>query len=141
MRLGGGGWRRGFFIVVVAERVLMHFSLRFSDDSRLILAHGLLALRLLLVQGYETLHAGCPLVGRCPLSEQERAFLLDFWVGEAVGAADSEAFQEAFVCEGSLKTGTGVFDEAVENGECTELSVDIAILATSYISPVGWVLD
>ena len=93
------------------------------------------------MEGYETLHAGGSLVRRCPLSEQECAFLLDFWDGEAVGAADPQAFQEAFVCEGSLETGTGVFDEAVENGERAELSVDIAILATPCISLVGYVLS
>jgi len=67
------------------------------------------------------------------LPEQNGAFLLDFWIREAICPTDSQALQEAFVSKGSLKARTGVLDKTIEDGQGAELLVYIAVLAR-YVS-------
>lgn len=56
-------------------------------------------------------------VGGCPLSEEDRTFILHLGVGEGVGGCHPQAFEQRFVGEGSLEPRSSVLNETIEDGQ------------------------
>ena len=113
----------------MTEWIFVFTGFGFPQDAGLFLAGGFFALGELLVERCYAFHAGGAGVRGCPLTEKDRALLLDFGVGEGVCGCYTEAFEEGFVGEGALEAGPGIFDEAIEDGQGSELLMDVAILA------------
>lgn len=113
----------------MAEGVFVLTRLGFAEDAGGFLTGGFFALGQLFVEGCDALEArGGGVRGR-PLAEKDGAFSLHFRVGNGFCGCHAEAFEEGFVGEGSLETGAGVLDEAVEDGQGAELLVDVAVFA------------
>ena len=68
-----------------------------------------------------------PILGG-PAGKQFRAFLPHFRVRQRRRAAETQALEQGFVCEGPLEARTGILDEAVEDVQGTELTVKVSVL-------------
>lgn len=125
----------------MTERVFILARFRFAEDAGGFLSWGFLALGKLFVERRDAFHARGLGVGGGPLAEEDGAFLLHFGVGDGVCGCDAETFKEGLVGEGALETGSGVLDEAVEDGEGAELFVDVAVFALARSGPAScWML-
>ena len=117
------GRTRLLFILVVTEWIF-----RLLDHLGLLLRHNLLAFGELSVKTCDTLHATRVFILGCPAAEEDGTLLLDLRIRQVCRAGETQAFEQGFVCEGTLESGTGILDEAIEEGQGAELAVQVAIL-------------
>lgn len=103
-----------------------------TEDLCLRFTRRLFALWQLLIKTCDTRHAWGPLVSDCPLRKQLLAFLPDFGIRHRVGSCNPKSFQEGLVRELAEESVTSILDEVVQNGQCAQLPVKIAILPARY---------
>lgn len=63
-----------------------------------------------------------------PAAEQLGTLLSDVGIREIGGSADPQSFQQRLVGESSLETWAGILDQAVQDGQSSELAMDVAVL-------------
>jgi len=67
------------------------------------------------------------------LNEQNFALLADLRISNVVASKNTESLQEWLIRKGTLKARSGVLYQPIQDNECTNLAVGVAILAGSLL--------
>jgi hypothetical protein len=108
------------------------FSILLTNDTRLLWLRSTLP-RQLLVQGSDAFEAGRALVCDSPLPKKDVHPFANIHIGRLITRQYSKSLKQGLVCESFLEPRTCVLNQSIQDHQCANLTMRIAIFAI-YLS-------